>query len=214
MRRRPAGRAEARRRRRLRGRPPLGERRLEGGPGPGAAGRTLRRLESGGGGSGCGGCGSCSREWRGGKGRRGRLPAEPGGASPPRPAAAPGAPALFVPRRAVPKLGGKRLGRAGSGRRRSRNSSGGWGPGGAGAGRAGLCLATAAAPPWRAAGSGGSSGSVGGFYRRFGSSAAPRERGWREDPTRRLLLDAFSLLETTLSLLRKTLELCWFVFFF
>lgn len=81
MRRRPAGRAEARRRRRLRGRPPPGERRLEGGPGPGAAGRTLRRLERGGGGGS--GCGPGSREWRGGKGRRRRLPAEPGGASPP-----------------------------------------------------------------------------------------------------------------------------------
>lgn len=175
------------------------------GPGPGAAGRTLRRLEIGGGGSGF-------RGRRGGKER----PPSPEGRRHPRPAA--GAPALFVPGRAVPKLGGKRLGRAGSGRRRSRNSSGRLGgPGRAGAGRASLCLTAATAPRQRAAGSGGSPVPLGGFflfYWRFGSSASERERGWRVDPARRLLLDAFSLLEMTLSSLRKTLELCVGLIFF
>lgn len=203
MRRRPAGRAEARRRRRLRGRPPPGERRLEG---P-RAGRGRANSEA-----------PRKRRRRAGlpgtAGREG-APAEPRGASPP-------ASRRRRARPLCPRARGSQIGRETARADRERAAAlpqllgAVGGPGRAGAGRASLCLTAATAPRQRAAVSGGSPVPLGGFffYWRFGSSASERERGWREDPAGRLLLDAFSLLEMTLSSLRKTLELCVGLIFF
>lgn len=152
MRRRPAGRAEARRRRRLRGRPPPGERRLEGpragrGRANSEAPRKRRRRRAG---------------FLGAAGREG-APAEPRGASPP-------ASRRRRARPLCPQARGSQIGRetARAGRERAAvlpqllGAVGG--PGRAGAGRARLCLTAWAALRRRAAGSGGSSVPLGGFF--------------------------------------------------
>lgn len=179
------------------------------GSGPGAAGRTLRHLESGGGGPG-------SQGRQGGKER----PPSPEGRRHPRPAAGAGAPALFVPRARGSQIG-RETARAGRERAAALPQLLGavGGPGRAGAGRASLCLTAAAAPRRRAAGSGGSSVPLGGyfffpFFFTGGLVRALRSGRGAGGRTRCLLLDAFSLLEMTLSSLRKTLELCCGFFFF